>query len=128
MTLRYFGGTLTVSEVAERGRGVSKVTVERDWRLAQGSLGSSGQLRRGTRGMTPDRWRQIGDLFDAAVRIDPPGPRGGLAPRAPAAKTTTCGPRSAASLAQGRAGGPGRAPCAPQENLHGHTAGALARR
>ena len=23
--------------------------------------------------MTPERWRQIGDLFDAAVRIDPPG-------------------------------------------------------
>jgi eukaryotic-like serine/threonine-protein kinase len=23
--------------------------------------------------MTPERWRQIGDLFDAAVRIDPAG-------------------------------------------------------
>jgi RNA polymerase sigma-70 factor, ECF subfamily len=36
MTLRYFGG-MTVSEVAE-ALGVSKVTVERDWRLARAWL------------------------------------------------------------------------------------------
>ena len=45
--------------------------------------------------MTPERWRQIGDLFDAAVRIDPAEREAWL--RAPAAATTTCGPRSAAS-------------------------------
>ena len=66
MTLRYFGG-LTVPEVAA-ALGVSVVTVERDWRLARAWL--RGQLRGGGR-MTPERWRRIDDLFDAALRLDP---------------------------------------------------------
>ena len=35
--------------------------------------------------MTPERWRQIDDLFDAALRLDPPSARPGSA--GPAATT-----------------------------------------
>ena len=46
--------------------------------------------------MTPERWRRIDDLFDAALRLDP-AERRGLAPRRLRRTTTTCGPRSVAS-------------------------------
>ena len=68
ITLRYFGG-LTVPEVAE-ALGVSVVTVETG--LAAGAGLARRPAPRGGR-MTPERWRRIGDLFDAALRLDPAG-------------------------------------------------------
>ena len=45
--------------------------------------------------MTPERWRRIGELFEAAVRIDPAGREAWRAP--PAEGTMSCGPRLAGS-------------------------------
>src|SRR4051812_43018277 len=90
MTLRYFGG-MTVPEVAEALGGAGG-TGERGWRpgparavgragggggdggagLATGS-GLARRPARRRRRMTPERWRRIDELFDAAVRIDPGG-------------------------------------------------------
>ena len=43
--------------------------------------------------MTPERWRQIDELFDAALRLEPAARAAWL--RRLAAMTTRCGPRSA---------------------------------
>src|SRR5262249_52039199 len=55
----------------ERGRrGAGALGGDRGAGLAPGT----GLARRGARGrgrMTPERWRRIGDLFDAAVGVDP---------------------------------------------------------
>ncbi len=65
MTLRYFGG-MSMAEVAASLE-VSVVTVERDWRLARADARPAPGMGR----MTPERWRRVEDLFDAALRIDP---------------------------------------------------------
>ena len=62
--------------------------------------------------MTPERWRQIDDLFDAAVRLDPAEREAWL--RARLRRRRRPAGRGRPPPGPGRAGGPGRVPDAPR--------------
>ena len=66
--LRFFGG-LSLDDIAQ-ALGISRATVERDWqarsRLAVPSPHSGARWP-----MTPERWRQINEIYHAALARDP---------------------------------------------------------
>ena len=63
--LRFFGG-LSLEETA-RALDISRATVEREWQAARAWLYRRMITRR--MAMTPERWRQITEIFHAALAL-----------------------------------------------------------
>ena len=101
LALTWCAGGMTVAEVAAAMETVT--TVEHDWRLG------AGLARRPAReemDVIKTRWRRIGELFKAVVRIDSAGREVWLR-AACTARTTTCGAQ-VATAGPRRTSRPGR--------------------